>query len=363
MAAPFSWSFTTAAAVGSGPFSIWANTATPAVASANDASAVELGVKFRSDVSGYVTGIRFYKGANNTGTHTGHLWSNTGQLLASATFTSETNSGWQQVSFSSAVAVSASTTYIASYLAPVGGYSYTAAYFSNAGTDSPPLHALANSDSPDGVYLYGSAGGFPTNSYNSNNYWVDLVFTTTAPAVPLTQRSATDFNAGTSSSTTVKSDGGGAVREAASAVRLDEFAGSSLSSNWATTSWPSHGGATSVTAANSILSILGAAVTSSQTYLVGTAINASVDFAAAPSQQFGLATGFASVSGNYWTMFSTKGTTNTLYARAPSPATDAGSRSIAGPLGPAVTRRQHGGLAVLPFPDAVLIDHLFIDGI
>ena len=37
-------------------------------------SAVELGVKFRSDVAGYITGIRFYKGAGNTGTHVGHLW-------------------------------------------------------------------------------------------------------------------------------------------------------------------------------------------------------------------------------------------------------------------------------------------------
>jgi hypothetical protein len=27
----------------------------------------------------------------------------------------------------------------------------------------------------NGVYVYGS-GGFPTISYNANNYWVDVVF-------------------------------------------------------------------------------------------------------------------------------------------------------------------------------------------
>jgi len=47
-------------------------------------------VSFKSDVNGYITGIRFYKGVNNTGTHLGHLWSSAGTLLASATFTGET---------------------------------------------------------------------------------------------------------------------------------------------------------------------------------------------------------------------------------------------------------------------------------
>ena len=48
---------------------------------------IEVGVKFRVTQNGYITGFRFYKGAGNTGTHIGHLWSSTGTLLASATFT------------------------------------------------------------------------------------------------------------------------------------------------------------------------------------------------------------------------------------------------------------------------------------
>ena len=55
------------------PCSIW-NDCRHRPRSTNDTSAVELGVKFRSDVAGYITGIRFYKGPDNTGTHVGHLW-------------------------------------------------------------------------------------------------------------------------------------------------------------------------------------------------------------------------------------------------------------------------------------------------
>jgi hypothetical protein len=52
----------------------------------------------------------------------GRLWSSTGQLLAQATFTSESASGWQQVSFATPVAIQANTTYVVPYDAPVGRY-------------------------------------------------------------------------------------------------------------------------------------------------------------------------------------------------------------------------------------------------
>ena len=54
------------------------------------ATRVELGVKFKADYSGSITGIRFYKSAANTGTHIGSLWSTSGTRLAQATFTDET---------------------------------------------------------------------------------------------------------------------------------------------------------------------------------------------------------------------------------------------------------------------------------
>ncbi len=61
-----------------------------------------------------MTGVRFYKGAQNTGTPHRELWSASGTLLASATFTSSP----PRVAagdFSTPVAVTAGTTYIASY--------------------------------------------------------------------------------------------------------------------------------------------------------------------------------------------------------------------------------------------------------
>jgi methionine-rich copper-binding protein CopC len=170
--------------VGSGgpatcPCSIWSNGTVPTNPADSDSGSVELGVKFRADSNGFVTGIRFYKGSGNTGTHVGHLWSSSGTQLASATFTGETASGWQQVSFASPVAVTANTTYVASYFAPSGHYAVDDAFFANSGVDNPPLHALADgADGPNGLYHYGSSGGFPTDTFNSANYWVDVVFTT-----------------------------------------------------------------------------------------------------------------------------------------------------------------------------------------
>ena len=72
-------------------------------------------MKFRSDEDGYITSLRFYKQSNNTGTHVGHLWSATGALLAAATFTNETASGWQTAELPNPVPVVKDTTYITSY--------------------------------------------------------------------------------------------------------------------------------------------------------------------------------------------------------------------------------------------------------
>ena len=87
--------------------SIWPGNAVPGVVDGGPDSSVELGVKFRSDVAGTITGIRFYKASTNTGTHVGNLWSSTGTNLATATFSGESASGWQQVNFATPVAITA----------------------------------------------------------------------------------------------------------------------------------------------------------------------------------------------------------------------------------------------------------------
>lgn len=159
------------------PCTIWSATAQPTVASDPDTAAVNLGVKFTASQSGYITGIRFYKGYYNTGTHVGTLWSASGQKLAEATFTNETTSGWQQVNFASPVAITANTVYVASYHTNVGRYSGDNNYFANTGVDRGPLHALRNGVSGvNGVYAYGSGIVFPTAGYQATNYWVDVVF-------------------------------------------------------------------------------------------------------------------------------------------------------------------------------------------
>jgi hypothetical protein len=142
-----------------------------------DGNAVELGVKLRADAAGTITGVRFYKAATNTGTHVGHLWSSTGTLLGTVTFTGESTSGWQQASFTTPIQILANTTYIASYFAPKSHYSDNSNFFAVSGVDNPPLHALASGvDGLNGVYVYGPAGGFPNASFNSTNYWVDVVY-------------------------------------------------------------------------------------------------------------------------------------------------------------------------------------------
>jgi Domain of unknown function (DUF4082)/Abnormal spindle-like microcephaly-assoc'd, ASPM-SPD-2-Hydin len=171
----------------------------PSLVDSNDGKAVELGVKFRSDTSGYITGLRFYKATTNTGVHVGHIWSSSGVLIASATFTNETGSGWQRVGFSAPVPISANTIYIASYFAPAGHYSADSNYFAKAGVDRAPLHALANGVSgPNGVYLYSSSGGFPSSSYLSTNYWLDVEYgqNQTGTVSPQLSESATALSFG-----------------------------------------------------------------------------------------------------------------------------------------------------------------------
>ena len=99
------------------PCSVFTATSAPVTVDSGDASAVTVGVRVTPTQPGYITGIRFYKAAANTGTHTGALWTATGTQLASGTFSGETASGWQQLNFAQPVPVRANTTYIASYFA------------------------------------------------------------------------------------------------------------------------------------------------------------------------------------------------------------------------------------------------------
>jgi hypothetical protein len=164
----------------SSDLSLFSPSDTPATITVNDPNSVELGVKFTSAASGEISGIRFYKGPQNTGTHIGDLWSSDGTLLASATFTNETASGWQEVDFATPVHITAGTTYIASYHTNAGEYSVTDFYFDDPGHSNGALTATGNG--LNGVYAYGTGPIFPANVsiVNGDNYWVDVVFNDTS---------------------------------------------------------------------------------------------------------------------------------------------------------------------------------------
>jgi hypothetical protein len=204
------------------PCSLWGS-ATPAGApDSGDASAVTVGMKFTSDQYGTINAIRFYKPSTDTGTHIGSLWTANGQLLESVTFTNETTSGWQQANLATPVTIQPNTTYVVSYFAPKGHYADTNDYFYRApsptpiggGTlNNPPLHAVMNNTSANGVFTYGSTNQFPTNTYSATNYWVDVQFTPGSPSVPGAPSGVSASPAGSQAlvSWTDPSNGGSAI--------------------------------------------------------------------------------------------------------------------------------------------------------
>ena len=156
------------APAGEAGFSLWNRSVTPARASDPETKAVEVGVKFQAGIDGEISSMYFYKGAGNDGPHTAKLWTTTGEVLVSVAYGSETAQGWQKVDLDRPLQISAGETYIASYHAPKGKYSISEGFFAQP-LVSGPLTATA------GVYAYGAAGSFPTGTWKSSNYWVDLL--------------------------------------------------------------------------------------------------------------------------------------------------------------------------------------------
>ncbi|WP_404435877.1 DUF4082 domain-containing protein [Microbacterium aerolatum] len=170
------WTFSTAAAAlpdGTCPCSLFTDLTRPDIASAADTDSVTLGVKFSSSQTGEITALRFYKGAANGGTHTGKLWSENGIALATVVYSGESTQGWQTATLSTPVPVTAGTTYVASYTAPVGGYAVTGGGFANAYSRGPLTVPAAGA-----VFTYG--GGMPDQS-STTDYAVDVVFEPHSP--------------------------------------------------------------------------------------------------------------------------------------------------------------------------------------
>ena len=152
----------------------------PATSNATDGGAYELGMKFRVARSGQISSIRYWKSASDSGLHTGRIWSSTGTLLASVSFVGETGSGWQSQPLEPPLVVQPNTTYTVSV---------------NIGSHFPvTVNGLASSlvngdissvaDGNNGVF--GTPGGFPTQSYQNSNYFRDIGFVADSAGAPPT---------------------------------------------------------------------------------------------------------------------------------------------------------------------------------
>ena len=147
-------------------------TQTPTLSGQSDGAGVnyELGMLFQSSTAGQITAVRFWKDSKETGMHTGHIWSSSGQLMASVTYLSENASGWQQQALTTPLSIAANTTYVVS--TNTGNTYYVAT--NNALASKVTNGNLSSVVGNNGVY--GSTGAFPTNSWQASNYFRDVVF-------------------------------------------------------------------------------------------------------------------------------------------------------------------------------------------
>jgi hypothetical protein len=285
------------------PCTIWSPAQAPLLPSGSDASAIEVGTKFRPAVDGYVTAIRFYKGAPNTGTHVGNLWKADGTLLGTTTYANESATGWQEAALPQPVAVAANATYIVSYHTTTGRYAVDNFYFQTSGVTNGPLQALAEGVSgSNGVYRYGASSGFPSESFNSTNYWVDLKFVVSLPpAFPpssVTDTTAADFDAGTPGpGTHVARMTDGEVILTPSLA--EEFSGSTLPAGWSSAPWAA-GGASSV--AGDQVTVNGALLGSDTLVAPGRSLEFVATFSGEAFQNGGFGLSF---NENLWAMFTT----------------------------------------------------------
>jgi hypothetical protein len=170
----FSWSFTSDPC----PCQLFANTSAPQYGGNPTFDGrwqqpapwtYELGVKIQVARAAQITAVRYYREPGETGTHVGRIWSASGTPLATVTFTGETASGWQTQALDTPIDIPANTTYVVS-VNRNDYYGFTPAGLLSS-VVSGPLQSVVGSN---GVYGL-AAGDFPSFSYNSSNYFTDVV--------------------------------------------------------------------------------------------------------------------------------------------------------------------------------------------
>jgi hypothetical protein len=309
------------AAAWSCPCSIWPNTTTPETPDAGPDRPVELGLRFHADVDGRVSGVRFYKSPRNTGVHVGNLWNGDGKLLASVVFSGETRSGWQTALFSAPVKIDAKLPYVVSYHSPGGHYAFSSGYFAKSGRRSGPLHALPGSEGPNGLFQYGDSSAFPTDTHESGNYWVDVLFEPRPaeppagpsgpsaegqPAVKVLATTVKDFSTGTLSDVAITETDDGEVILAP--YTGTDFIDGKVPQGWTSSAWQ---GGLLPKLDGGMARLDGARLAAALTFPPGRSLELVATFPSAANIHAGFA---VSLTSPPWAIFST-GQGNALYAR------------------------------------------------
>lgn len=138
----------------------------------NDNTPINVGFKFKPIVSGQVLAIKVFIPLGYIGDRTVSLYDSNGALLATATlFEDGYKNGWQNIDFANPVQVTGGLTYVASWFSN-GPYAYEA----NSFTSDIIANNISIPSVDNGVYSYSTAPEFPNLTYNSTNYFVDVVF-------------------------------------------------------------------------------------------------------------------------------------------------------------------------------------------
>ncbi len=155
------------------PSHVFANGASPATTDTSDPTDYELGTQFQSKSAGYVTELRYFRtaaDAGDTDNRTLTLWNAAGQKLGQVLVTSGSGAtGWQVGTLTGPIAIQANTTYVVSY-GTTQNYAFTQSWFTSQHPSSDGVLSGLG-----GVYATGP-GSFPTATYQSTNYWVDVSF-------------------------------------------------------------------------------------------------------------------------------------------------------------------------------------------
>lgn len=168
-------------------YCLWPSTAGPANASGNADSNVTLSVEFYVTAPAWAVRMRLYCGAAFT-TSTGLLGliyrvdsATTGAELARAPFPTIVI-GWNEIPLPSPVPLMVNQRYRAAFWEP-NGYTATSSYWTTGGAGVNGLtsgvlvapNGTNATGADQGSYTAGATPTFPVNSFNSTNYWVDVV--------------------------------------------------------------------------------------------------------------------------------------------------------------------------------------------